>query len=299
MPLFINLKSETALVNRTANTNRFFKDIYKYPTMSKEEEKEWFQLMHNGTKAEREYAREYIINCNQRFVVAVAKKWATPDNFLDYINEANIGLIEAVDEYDETKDIKFSTYAIFFVMRSINNYNNTTAPLVKKTNLSKTFHVIAKAENDFYQTYQREPTNEELKEIINTTYKKNIKDGHDLLDVQFTSIDDSLAETYECMYGDINDFRKTTASVNEYEVVSSSEYNNLLTESLLGRLADRERKIICMSFGLIEVNGIKREFTISEIAEELDLTKERVRQLKKSSIDKLKSEYKNRLNRLA
>ena len=297
MSLFVNIKSDnTGYVDRTENTTRFFRDIAKYPTMTRDDEIEWFGKMHNGTESEKREARDYIIKCNQRFVVSIAKKWANTDSLMDYVNEANIGLMEAIEKFDETKNFKFSTYAIWFIVRAINKYNNTTAQVVKRTNQCKTFHVISKAQDKFVQKYHREPSSEELKDMINNTYGKSIKDKHDLLNVRVTSIDESVLDDNEYMFNDVYDFQKVTASVNGYEAAMDCEYDRVLTESLLNVLTEREQEIIKMVFGLVEVNGIKREFELCEIAESMGLTTERVRQLKNSSIEKMRKEYERRIN---
>ena len=91
MALVINTSIDSGLVDRSENTKRFYKDVKSYPTLTAEQERYWFNIFKNGsTRKEREYAREYIINCNQRYIISVAKNWATTDNLMDYVNEANI-----------------------------------------------------------------------------------------------------------------------------------------------------------------------------------------------------------------
>jgi RNA polymerase primary sigma factor len=302
MSLVINLKTDTAtIVDRNENTSRFYDDVKKYPTLSKEEEEKWFSILANGTEEERKYAREYIWLCNQRMVIASAKKWANVDNLTDYINEANIGLAEAIDKFDITKGTKFCTYAMWFIKRAINNYNNDTAPLVRKTNLSKTFHVISKVTNEFIQDNERTPTSDELRECINKKYKtKDIKDKNDLLDIHIARMDDVGGDTDDsnANFSDLMDYNRISSSVNEYEVESNADYNKKLIDSLLKLLNPREQKLIKMRFGLIEINGIKREFELTEIAEELNLTTERVRQLEGETLRKLRKEYGDRINDL-
>jgi RNA polymerase primary sigma factor len=141
MSLVINLKAETGLVDRSENTTRFYEDIKKFPTLTKEDEDKWFDVLKNGSPEEKSFARDYIWLCNQRLVIAAAKKWATTDTLTDYINEANIGLAEAIDKFELDKGTKFCTYAMWFIKRAINNYNNDVAPMVRKTNLSSRYQV--------------------------------------------------------------------------------------------------------------------------------------------------------------
>ena len=125
MGYVINLKADTGLVDRTENTIRFLKDVKDYPTLTKEEAIEWFKKYKYGDKKESDMARDYLMLCNQRLVLAAAKKWAKTDSYMDYVNEANFGLLEAIERFDITKDVKLSTYAMWFIKRAINNYNNT------------------------------------------------------------------------------------------------------------------------------------------------------------------------------
>ena len=301
MPLIINLKSDTNIVDRSENTVRFYDDIKKYPILTKEEEEKWFRILSDGTEEEKKKAREYIWLCNQRLAISAAKKWANTDNLTDYINEANIGLAEAIDKFDITKGTKFCTYAMWFIKRAINNYNNDISPIVRKTNLSKTFHVVSRVTNEFIQNNERNPTSDELKEQINKKYKaKDIKDKNDLLDIHIARMDDvgGDADDSNANFTDLMDYNRISSSVNEYEVVSSDEYNKNLIDNLLKILAPREQKLIKMRFGLIEINGIKREFELSEVAEELSLTTERVRQLETEVLKKLRKAYGNMISDL-
>lgn len=301
MSLVINLKAETGLVDRSENTTRFYEDIKKFPTLTKEDEDKWFDVLKNGSPEEKSFARDYIWLCNQRLVIAAAKKWATTDTLTDYINEANIGLAEAIDKFELDKGTKFCTYAMWFIKRAINNYNNDVAPMVRKTNLSKTFHVVSKVTNDFIQKYERFPTADELKESINKKYKKkDIKDKNDLLDVHIARMDDVGGDSDDtnANFSDLMDYNRISSSVNEYEITSTNDYNKKLIDSLLSILTPREQKLIKMRFGLIEINGIKREFELIEVAEELGITPERVRQLETSILLKLRKEYGNRINDL-
>lgn len=293
MSLVINLKAETGLVDRTENTNRFYEDIRKYPTLTKEEEFKWFTQYRNGTSKEREEARDYIIKCNQRLVVSVAKKWATTDTLMDYVNEVNKGLMQAIDAFDPNLGLKFSNIAMYYFKRAINHYNTETVPMVRRTNNSKTAHVISKATNDFIQKHERNPSSDELMDIVNNKYGKNVKDKHDLTLVQITRIDSSESDggDEDPSYGDAQEYDRVSATHNGYEDTVSKDFNTKVVRMLLSKLQPREREIIELSFGLSEHNGFKREHELAEIAKIMGLTAERVRQLKVASLNKLKDLY--------
>lgn len=296
MGFVINLKADTGLVDRSENTTRFYKDIKDFETFDREDEVKWFTLMKEGTPEERKHAREYIINCNQRLVVAAAKNYANTENLTDYINEANFGLMEAVDKFDVSRGTKFASYAMWFILRAINIYKYDTSQAIKKTNYSKTFHVISKARNKFMQENERNPSDDELLEIVNEVYGKDIKDKNDLLDTHMASIDVETDDDDTLVFGDITDFNRASASYNEYEEESTNDYNSALVDSLLEILKPREREIIKMRFGLYEDNGLRREYELNEIAEKIGLTPERVRQLEASALQQLREEYGSRLS---
>lgn len=289
--MVVNLKSPTTdYFERTETLTRYYEDIRKYDVMSEEKEVEMFNLFKNGNKQEQEYARNFIINANQRFVVAMAKRFATNENILDLISEGNIGLIEAMKDFDVTKGNKFITFAVWYVRRAINNYCINYGNLVKKTNLSKTYHIIAQATNKFIQTEYRQPTLEELLEIVNKEHKTDIKSIEDIIDTKISSIDEGFnSEDDDAVFGEMSLYNSYSSSFNEYEKISNDDFNNKLISSMLGKLPEREKTIIKMVFGI----GYYREYELQEIAEELGLTTERVRQIKNSVIQEIKEKYKN------
>ena len=292
--MVVNLKSPTTdYFERTETLTRYYEDIRKYDVMSEEKEVEMFNLFKNGNKQEQEYARNFIINANQRFVVAMAKRFATNENILDLISEGNIGLIEAMKDFDVTKGNKFITFAVWYVRRAINNYCINYGNLVKKTNLSKTYHVIAQATNKFIQTEYRQPTLEELLEIVNKEHKADIKSIEDIIDTKISSIDEGFnSEDDDAAFGEMSLYISYSSSFNEYEKISNDDFNNKLISSMLGNLPEREKTIIKMVFGI----GYYREYELQEIAEELGLTTERVRQIKNSVLKEIKEKYKNVMN---
>ena len=317
MGFVINLKAETGLVDRSENTTRFYKDIKNYKPFDKDEEIEWFTKLKEAkenmkrleksldresyVKACRDYekVREFIILSNQRLIIAAAKNYSTTDTLTDYIDEINFGLIEAIDKYDVSKGVKFASYAMWYIIRAINTYKYGDAEMVQKSNLYKTFHVMSKAKNKFMQENEREPSTDELLEILNSVYGKDIKDKNDLLDLNYASIDvDASDDDDNYSGGDIVNYNRASASYNDYEKTETNEFNSKLISSLLTVLSPREQQIIKMRFGLYEDNGLHREYELNEIAEILGLTSERVRQLELGAMKTLREEYEKRLSEL-
>ena len=300
MGYVINLKADTGLVDRTENTTRFLKDVKDYPTLTKEEEIEWFNKLKHGSDDEKEFAKEYLMLCNQRLIIAAAKKWAKTDTLMDYVNEANFGLLEAIEKFDTSFDVKFASYAAWFIKRAINKYICGDLQVVKRPNYSKTFHVISKATNDFLQKNERAPSSDELFDIITSKYGKDIKDKNDILDLKVSYVDESSNDEDESpYYGDMAAYNRASASYNNYEEEETNEFNKRLVSSLLGKLSPRKQQIIKMRFGMYDAdNGLKREYEREEIGQILGLTSERVRQLELEAMEEIKGEYLKKMKEL-
>lgn len=294
--MIVSLKTpRTDFIERTDTLKRYYDDIRRYPLLSHEAELRLFEKLKHGTKEEKKRAKSAIINANQRFVVAIAKKFGNNENVLDLISEGNIGLMEAVEKFDASKGVKFSTFAVWYIRRAINVYNIYNGALVMKTNITKTYHVMSQAVNKFVQKEHRQPTSEELKDSLLSDYNIRVKDGLDTADAKFISIDDSSNELDDSQnFKDINLFNNINSSVNNYEDDVESEFNKHLADVILKKLKPIEQEIIKMSFGI----GCDREYELNEISEKIGLSKERVRQLKSSSLEKLKAEYGKFLDKI-
>jgi RNA polymerase primary sigma factor len=294
--MVINLKTPTSdYFERTETLTKYYEDIRQYDVLTQEEEVNLFKLFKYGSSEEKNIARNKIISANQRFVVAMAKRFATNENILDLINEGNLGLIEAMDEFNIEKGFKFITFAVWYVRRAINLYCINYGTIVKKNNISKTYHVISQATNKFNQREYRQPTLEELLEIVNKEHKADIKSIEDIIDTKISSIDEGFnSEDDDAVFGEMSLYNSYSSSFNEYEKISNDDFNNKLISSMLGKLPEREKTIIKMVFGI----GYYREYELQEIAEELGLTTERVRQIKNSVIKEIKEKYKNVMNNM-
>lgn len=288
MALIVDCKSSSLYWNRNNVTMLYFDDIKKYDILTPTEEYELFEKIKFGTPSEKVKAREKIIQCNQRFIVSAARRWSTYNNLPDLINEANIGLMKAIDNFDHTINKRFLTYAIWWIRKELNAYLITKENVVKTKNAHKIYISANKVRNEFYSREGRYPTTEEIKELIYKNYNYDIRHNEDLYELRVSSID----ETYS---NDGDDASFTMEDNSEYAMVSSScnieeniekDYEKSFVESLLVTLNDREQEIIKLLYGINEV----RELSIDEVADKLNMSRERVRQLKFAILDKLKKE---------
>lgn len=286
--MIVNIKNRNKTIyERTETLMRYYDDIKKYKVLSQDEEIDLFRIIRSGKKIESQKAKETLINCNQRFIVSVAKNYGTNSNLLDLINEGNIGLIEAIDSYDTSKNIRFLSYAIWYIRRAINQYCINTS-IVRKNNISKTYHAISSATNKFLQKEERLPTSAELLTILQNEYNINIKEVNDINETHIINIDDDYQSDDDSYNPSIAEFNLYSASKNDVENTIDNEFNKKLLSNLLNILSPRDKQIIEMSFGI----GYERPYEIQEIAKEIGLTNERVRQIKLVSLEKLKNKVK-------
>jgi RNA polymerase primary sigma factor len=250
---------------------KYFKDIGKYPIYSGEEQIALAVKMKNGDLK----AREQLINSNLRFVVTCAKQFVGQGvPLIDLISSGNLGLIQSVERYDPSKGYHFISYAVWYIRREIlraiyNTGRTIRYPITYITRITK----VKKAYEEFINKYQREPTDSELINLTNITQK------------QYNSV--LLNKSY-CQSIDtpITDDGKTT--VENTLVEDINPFTDFFTKESISTalkvLNPREYKVISEFYGL---DG-NYERSIKDIAKEMGLGDERVRQLRKSAIKKLK-----------
>lgn len=278
------LKISKQVTNRdTLSLDKYLHEIGKVELLSPELEVELAKKIRRGDRM----AFETLIKANLRFVVSVAKQYQNQGLSLpDLINEGNLGLIKAAERFDETRGFKFISYAVWWIRQSIlqalaEHARIVRLPLNKIGSISK----INKAFSMLEQEYQREPTNDEMADILNTS-RELVEDTL------------SLSNLHVSMDAPISD----DESSNLYDMLLNNDSpdpdNELITDSLrkeiersLSTLGEREADILRYYFGL---NGFP-PFTLEEIGEEFGLTRERVRQIKEKAIKKLRNQYRNRL----
>lgn len=258
---------------------QFFKDIDKYKIYSGEEQKELARKAQKGD----EKAREKLITSNLRFVITCAKKYVGQGvALIDLINAGNYGLCLAVSNYDPDKGYKFLSFAVWYIRREILKeiYNTGRTIRYPITYISK-ITKVKKAYESFVTKNQREPTEEELLHITNITQKQ----------YDSTVLNKSYCQSLETPIGE------STRLEDVLEDSSFSITDTFTKESIknaLDVLNPREKEVISKYFGL---NG-ELETPTKDIAKDLKLGDERVRQIKKAALKKLKNRCGNILKSL-
>lgn len=265
----------------------YLKDVRKYETLTIDQERDLFVRIKDGDNN----ARNELVRANQRFVLAVAKRFSTSDNIMDLVQVGNIGMLQAIEKFDVNKKsqtgepIRFLSFAVWFIRREISFFLINNCSLVRKTNNVKTITKVNKLKNTFFLKNGRYPSIDELSEIMENKYGIKIKDKSYLYDIETkyltnTCNEENKRDTFE----NSSLFNEKSASKNEYVYQAEKDSEKYQVSALLDMLKPRERTIIEKLYGI----NTDREYTIEEVAEELGLTKERIRQIKVSSVKKLK-----------
>ena len=170
--MIVNLSSpQNNYFERTDTLKRYYEDIRKYVPLTMGREQELINLYHKTKSTyEKKKLKDEIMCANQRFVLGVVRRWATNDNILDLISEANIGMAEALEEFDVKQNVRFITFAVYYIRRAINTYLLKHGCMVKRNNLAKTNHLISQITNNFMQKEMRQPTTDEIAEILEKEY---------------------------------------------------------------------------------------------------------------------------------
>lgn len=279
------LKITQSITNRREShtLEKYFTEVSNVPMITPDEEVTLAKRIREGD----ELALEKLVKANLRFVVSVAKQYqnrSLPLN--DLINEGNLGLIKAAKKFDETKGFKFISYAVWWIRQSIMQALAEQSRIVRlPMNKSGAINQIRRAYAELEQKYEREPTEEELAEILEM--KPNEVRNTLGAEVKQMSMDAPFGEDESGSLLDVLE-NQTTGPTDANLVFNDS----LKVETLraLSTLTAREREVIMMSFGI----GHDNPFTLEEIGDAMGLTRERVRQIREKALQKLREPGKNR-----
>lgn len=266
----------------------FYNDIRPYKQLSKEETKKLFKLYHSGTKEERDFAFDKIYKHNLRLVVSLARDYcSSDDNLNDLIQEGGIGLMKAIEMFDEDNGTPFAGYSLYWIRRYINIFKTNVTPMIQQTNRSKTANVIVTISNELCQKFERIPTPDEILDEYNNRYpNRPINDSDNLVNVEYIFIDqfESVNETTQNL-NDYSDYNSASVSYNDYIKEIESDHNKKMLSILINKLSDKEAKIIRMLYG---VDGYTKT-NINIIGLEMGLSSQRVSQICKTALKKLKT----------
>lgn len=279
------LKITKSITNRESQSlEKYLQEIGKVDLLTPEEEVDLAKKIKQGDQI----ALEKLTKANLRFVVSVAKQYQNQGLSLsDLINEGNLGLIKAAQRFDETRGFKFISYAVWWIRQSIlqalaEQSRIVRLPLNKVGSLNK----INKAFSELEQAYEREPSADELAEMLEISTEEvqttlGVAARHVSMDAPFVEGEDnSLLDVLE--NGGIP---KTDAQLEYMESLRAE------IERSLSTLTERQCDVIKLYFGI----GVEHPMSLEDIGEKFGLTRERVRQIKDKAINKLRSASRSKL----
>ncbi|MBN1824621.1 MAG: RNA polymerase sigma factor RpoD/SigA [Candidatus Eisenbacteria bacterium] len=253
----------------------YLKEIQRIPTVPEEEKGDLARRARGGD----EEAMHRLVLGHLRFVVFVAKKYMNRGLPLsDLVNEGNIGLIKAVKKFDETRNFKFTTYAVWWIRQRmqqavIENAHEIRLPMNKEILLQK----LSRYMNDYWKTFHQEPTLAELTEVA------GLPEGevHNLLGLnnRFLSLDGP--EDYDGE-NSLSDYLADPEIVPQDEELEDRNMRHEIRD-VVKSLNDREGLVVRLYFGI----GTDRSYNLEEIGNRMNLSRERVRQIKKKALEKL------------
>ncbi len=295
--------SDQAMVTADDTVSLYLNEMDRVPLLTRDEEVSLAKKMETGRAAREELldfnsskddfaelqkqvtegrdARDHLVKANIRLVVNIAKKYRRySSSFLDLIQAGNVGLIRAVDKFDYTRGNRFSTYATWWIRRSVLRHLNQKERNIRLPNyLSTKIRKIHKVHKELMVKHSRTPTAEEVGKVLDMPGDEVEK----LLGYSQHTI--SLDEPF----GDDGDTNLQNYIENQNAPNPFSEVRqHLLTEEVLEALdvlSEREAQILTLRFGL----GGAREHTLKELGEIFGITRERIRQIQKEALKKLRN----------
>lgn len=279
------LKITKSITNRESQSlEKYLQEIGKVDLLTPDDEVDLAQRIREGDQI----ALEKLTKANLRFVVSVAKQYQNQGLSLsDLINEGNLGLIKAAQRFDETRGFKFISYAVWWIRQSIlqalaEQSRIVRLPLNKVGSLNK----INKAFSELEQTFEREPTAEELAEVLELQTSEvettlGVAARHVSMDAPFVD-------------GEDNSLLDVLENTNTEKTDGALEYKDSLRNEIersLSTLSERQKDVIKLYFGI----GVEHPMSLEDIGIKFDLTRERVRQIKDKAINKLRTTSRSKL----
>ena len=254
----------------------YLKEIGRVPLLTPEEETEIAEKILNGD----EEASRRLVEANLRLVVSIAKRYLGRGmQFLDLIQEGNLGLMKAVEKFDHTKGFKFSTYATWWIRQAITRAIADQARTIRiPVHMGETINKIKKASSQLLHENGHEPSIEEIAEYLNTPVDRIREEMR--ASQEPVSLETPIGEEEDSHLGD---FIPDDSAITPQDAASQSMLKEQLN-SVLSTLTPREEKVIRLRFGLDD----GRPRTLEEVGEVFEVTRERIRQIEAKALRKLR-----------
>lgn len=254
----------------------YLKEIGKVPLLTAEEEVELAQKMENGDIA----AKRKLIEANLRLVVSIAKKYVGRGmQFLDLIQEGNMGLIKAVEKFDYKKGYKFSTYATWWIRQAITRSIADQARTIRiPVHMVETINKLIRVSRQLLQEMGRDPTPEEIGEEMGMSAEK----VREIMKIaqEPVSLETPIGEEEDSHLGDFIEDEDAPAPASAASFILLKEQ----LDDVLDTLTEREKRVLELRFGIED----GRPRTLEEVGKEFGVTRERIRQIEAKALRKLR-----------